>query len=140
MFFKICKVCLFHFLCTLMGMGIVTLNFMFTEQINTEAFLYGTFSVAMIFAYFIFGYRYISDEYEDYGKFKNNFPNWFLSLILVLIAIMNCEIATIMNMPFQLLGAMLCDDTFSERGWCILLSMIPSLLIQLGYTVRRLKD
>ena len=134
------KVSLFHLICCLLGMGIVTINFTFSQNAISEIILYSVFSVIVAVGYIVFGYKFIADDYDESFNIKNYIQIWFPSLILVLIsAIGDVATAMLINMPFQLMGALLnelLNELFNEKILCFLLSIIPSMLLQLGYIIR----
>ena len=130
------KVSLFHLICCLLGMGIVTINFTFSQNEISEIILYSVFSVIVAVGYIVFGYKFIADDYDESFNIKNYIQIWFPSLILVLIsAIGDVATAVLINMPFQPMGALL-NELFNEKILCFLLSIIPSTLLQLGYIIR----
>ena len=132
------KVSLFHLICCLLGMGIVTINFTFFLNEISEIILYSVFSVIVAVGYIVFGYKFIADDYDESFNIKNYIQIWFPSLILVLISAIG-DVATatavLINMPFQPMGALL-NELFNEKNLCFLLSIIPSTLLQLGYIIR----
>ena len=134
MFFKIVKISLFHLICCLLGMGIVAINLTFAENHSTEIILYTIFSVVIIIAYFIFGYKFI----DYYNEPENYISIWIISLFLVLLSFVDFQTASMVNMPFQPLGVLLSGDIFTEKGLCIFLSLIPSTVMQIGYILRML--
>ena len=118
-------------------MGIVTINFTFSQNEICEIILYSGFSVIVAVAYIVFGYKFITDDYDESFNIKNYLQIWFLSLIFVFIsAIGDVKTAMLINMPFQPMGTLL-DELFDEKSLCLFLSIIPSTLLQSGYIIRR---
>ena len=136
MLFKFIKVSAFHVFCCLLGMGVVAINFTFSQNRIDEIILYSIFSVIMIGAYIFFGYRFITGDYDDSCNIKNYLQIWFVSLVLILVSVIGgIKTISLINLPFQPIGALL-SELLSEKSLCILLSIVPSTLLQLGYIIR----
>lgn len=130
------KIILFHVINCILAMFIVMINMNFSTQVSTEIALYLIYSLAAGFAYLFFGYKF-AGNIEN--RVKDIVEIWCISAFLVIISIIDIKTASILNLSFQPLAAVI--DYRFESFDCVSLvvSLVPSLLMQAGYCFSVLK-
>ena len=131
------EISLFHLICCFFGACIIYLNLTFSQNGNQEFILYTIYSFIIIISYFLFGYKVI-DDYNT--KLKTHMQIWIISVILVLISIVDVWMACMLNLSFQPLSALFYDYLTNERFICIITSLLPSILMYIGYIYKLIKE
>ena len=123
------KIVLFHILCCLTSAVVVVLNFTLSSHGNVEFVLYAIYSLFMVIGYFIFG-RKLAEH--DHAPLKTSLQIWLLSILLCVSLLIDTAVASLLNLPFQLLLTLF-PRALPETLGFVLVSFLPSILIQSGY-------
>ncbi len=133
---NVLKISLFHSLCSCLSICITAFNLTFSHHRNTEIVLYTLYSILIILLYFIFGYKFIE---TSNNIFKTHAQIRFISIILVIVSFMDIRTTYLLNLPFQPLFALFCNNILNEKTIGIISALFPSILMQAGYICKLIK-